>query len=690
MSEINSLKNLSRKSSVARSQEKVCEYIFPLSNEELNRKFSKTKKNSITERETESRSKPKTGGGESVNVRELNSSLRHTNKSYTDTGGIYIYLFRNNDPFFLGKKMLITEKLYRNWEQFIISVIKNVELVNSSCRIFDLTGREIEDCSELIDGGKYIVTCKTERLNLNINYRTSKENKEYQLQKGMEEQKKHLKMNEKYRKKKNHWIYQKEQQRLNDLENKREVIEQGEKEKRIEYASKKRELLKKIKIERIDQEERRIRFKQKNRENGNYVINQSLVTIEPEKVFDRESKGYRIYLHKNGDYYSTGTRFILNFNNSSSLLAMIINIRETFPSEFWFARRIFDINTCKRIQKIEEIVDENHYIITGKELLRKEQMYRTETEEVTKIDPIIIHVYPNGDALSIPTNIRVTSQKFPTFEKLIRYIDGNMHLITGCIKILYNMSGKKITSIEQLENEQEYVAASYNEPFYNIKYNINAYKKNRRRNDNKNNTLNGENNGNNEENNNNSKNGNAKIANNDDNNDRNDNKSESVNIYRSMSKDGNENEGRSRSITENMEYTKVSHSRSASDHKNINKADPECLRKVKTEQGSTLRSERINKNSRPQTSKEEDKTISNEVNEAISNEVDEVIPNEVDEVISNEIDEAISRPQSSKKVDEAISSSQSSNEENEEKLKQFTSRSSTTNHNLALPRKSED
>jgi len=52
-----------------------------------------------------------------------------------------------------------------------------------------------------------------------------------------------------------------------------------------------------------------------------------------------------------------------------------------------------------------------------------------------------------------------------------------MHLITGCIKILYNMSGKKITSIEQLENEQEYVAASYNEPFYNIKYNINAYKK---------------------------------------------------------------------------------------------------------------------------------------------------------------------------------------------------------------------
>jgi len=647
MSEIKSLKNLSRKSSLGRSQEKICEYMFPLSNEELNRIFSKTKKSSFSERETESRSKSKTNGSESI--KELTSNSRHTNKSYTDTGGIYIYLFRNNDPFFLGKKMLITEKLYRNWEQFIISVIKNVELVNSSCRIFDINGREVEDCSELVDYGKYIVTCKTERLNLNINYRTTKENKEYQLQKGMEEQKKLLKMNEKYRKKKNHWIYQKEQQRLNDLENKREVIEQGEKEKRIEYASKKKELLKKFKIERIDQEERRIRFKQKNRESGNNEINHSLVTIEPEKVFDRDSKGYRIYLHKNGDYYSTGTRFILNFNNSSSLLAMIINIRETFPSEFWFARRIFDINTLKRIQKIEEIVDENHYIITGKELLRKEQIYRTETEEVTKIDPIIIHVYPNGDALSIPTNIRVTSQKFPTFEKLIRYIDGNMHLITGCIKILYNMSGKKITSIDQLENEQEYVAASYNEPFYNIKYNVNSYKKNKKHNRSKSyaprSRMNEEYNGDNTEN-------------------INNNGERSRNICKN-----NDSRIRSRSVAENTRIR--SHSRSASDYRNINKTDPKDLRKIKTATGSTLRSEMKNDDLKSCLAK-------NKTKEKISVSINSN-PN-----IFNETEPR------RKLADYRLSNKGYTRIENQaegDEIKQFTSESGTTNYNLSMPRK---
>jgi len=89
-------------------------------------------------------------------------------------------------------------------------------------------------------------------------------------------------------------------------------------------------------------------------------------------------------LHKNGDYYTTGTRFVLNFNNSSSLLAMILSIREN-QKEFWNARRIFDINTFKRIQKIEEIEDNKHYIITGKELLRKDQPYRTVPDEVVKV-----------------------------------------------------------------------------------------------------------------------------------------------------------------------------------------------------------------------------------------------------------------------------------------------------------------
>jgi len=63
---------------------------------------------------------------------------------------------------------------------------------------------------------------------------------------------------------------------------------------------------------------------------------------------------------------------------------MILSIRETL-SDFWYARRIFDINTFKRIQKIEEIEDDKHYIITGKELLRKDQSYRTIPDEVKKV-----------------------------------------------------------------------------------------------------------------------------------------------------------------------------------------------------------------------------------------------------------------------------------------------------------------
>jgi len=656
---------------IGKSQEKVCEYMFPLSSKDLTRKTTRSKSNVGTSTfndnnnngGTRSRSRTRINGyngGENDSKNDLIASTRNSNKSYTDTGGIYIYVFRNSDPFFLGKKMLVTEKLYRNWEQFVISVIKNVDLVKSTCRIFNLnSGKEINDCSELIDGEKYIAACKHEKLNLNINYRTTQENKEYQLQKDAEEQKKIMLINERYRKKKNNWIFQREQKRLNDLENKREVI--VHKERGVEEYSKKRELLRKFKLERIDQEQKRIRYKQKNREIGNRVINRSLTTVEPEKIFDRETKGYRIYLHKNGDYFTTGTRFVLNFNNSSSLLAMILSIRENHK-EFWNARRIFDINTFKRIQKIEEIEDDKHYIITGKELLRKDQPYRTVPDEVIKIDPMIIHVYPNGDGLSIPTNIRVTSQKFPTFEKLMRFIDGNMHLITGCIKILYNMQGKKITSIDQLENEQEYVAASYNEPFYNIKYNINSFKRHRRYTCNRN--------ASNDEN-----------KNTDEKNNRSEGRSESRNRSRSESRNKSSSRTRSMSVGKDRSMSMKSHSRSVSEIKDINKDDPVSLRKVKTEQGTSLRSSMKNMNdNRPITSKPNSEVelkscLSKTKSKEKTNVVIDSNPN-----ILNEVE--LERKTSPK----AHSRRQS---QKEEELKQFTSETTNTNHDLTIPRKSD-
>jgi len=167
----------------------------------------------------------------------------------------------------------------------------------------------------------------------------------------------------------------------------------------------------------------------------------------------------------------------------------------------------------------------------------------------------------------------------------MRFIDGNMHLITGCIKILYNMSGKKITSIDQLENEQEYVAASYNEPFYNIKYNINSFKRHRRYTCNRN--------ASNDEN-----------KNNDENNNRNGGRSVSRNRSRSESRNRSRTRTRSMSVGKERPTSMRSHSRSISEIKDINKDDPVSLRKVKTEQGTSLRSSMKNMNdNRPVTSK---------------------------------------------------------------------------------------
>jgi len=342
---------------------------------------------------------------------------------------------------------------------------------------------------------------------------------------------------------------------------------------------------------------------------------------------------------------------------------MILSIRETFP-DFWYTRRIFDINTFKRIQKIEEIEDDKHYIITGKELLRKDQAYRTVPEEVKKIAPMVIHVYPNGDGLSLPNNIRVTYQKFPTFEKLIRFIDEKVHLITGCIKILYNMSGKKITSIDQLENEQEYVAASYNEPFINIKYNINSYKKHRRRYTyyRSNNTLD-ENKNANEENNN-----------------------------RCRTRCRTVSVGKVGKTSQNEATTpKRNHSRSFSDYKDINKEEPNSLRKVKTEQGSGLRSSLKSSanSSRSKTDLELKSCLSKTKSKEKANVVIDSNPNIFED---GKEPKRILSPSSSRSRSQSQSRSHSRAQSatKEEDLKQFTSEATNTNHDLAMPRKSDD
>ena len=123
MTDINTIENTN---SIGKSQEKVCEYMFPLSSKELSRKSLKNKNVSTSNDNfegdgTKSRSRTRGKGinGEGDSANDLTASSRNSTKSYTDTGGIYIYVFKNNDPFFLGKKMLVTEKLYRNWEQVL-------------------------------------------------------------------------------------------------------------------------------------------------------------------------------------------------------------------------------------------------------------------------------------------------------------------------------------------------------------------------------------------------------------------------------------------------------------------------------------------------------------------------------------------------------------------------------------------
>ena len=68
-----------------------------------------------------------------------------------------VRLFRNGDAYTRGKKVIVTPKIYKNFEQLLYNVSNDIKLVNGAVRkIYDLEGRAVLSLDDLQEGGSYI------------------------------------------------------------------------------------------------------------------------------------------------------------------------------------------------------------------------------------------------------------------------------------------------------------------------------------------------------------------------------------------------------------------------------------------------------------------------------------------------------------------------------------------------------
>ncbi|EDW99417.2 serine/threonine-protein kinase GE16371 [Drosophila yakuba] len=85
-----------------------------------------------------------------------------------------------------------------------------------------------------------------------------------------------------------------------------------------------------------------------------------------------------------------------------------------------------------------------------------------------------IKFYRNGDRFYPGVTIPVSNERYRSFERLFedltRLLEENVK-IPGAVRTIYNMCGKKITSLDELEDGQSYVCSCNNENFKKVEYN---------------------------------------------------------------------------------------------------------------------------------------------------------------------------------------------------------------------------
>ncbi|KNE54839.1 hypothetical protein AMAG_17710 [Allomyces macrogynus ATCC 38327] len=212
----------------------------------------------------------------------------------------------------------------------------------------------------------------------------------------------------------------------------------------------------------------------------------SLSTEKP--IFQANSKGYRVAVFRNGDLLTPPARMVLSFRNCHTFDQLMVEMTTSLRLKEGRVKRLFDAESFRPIKTLHDLHDGQNLIASGTSDAAKRITYPlvdfSVPTEVRRISQMatdkgkVIHVFPNGDTLHTGVKVTVTAFRFKNdLKKLIEYLAHEVPLYTGRLTALYTTSGEQVTVIEQLAHNGTYVAVSGTDPFLAVKYNADAYRR---------------------------------------------------------------------------------------------------------------------------------------------------------------------------------------------------------------------
>lgn len=358
-----------------------------------------------------------------------------------------VRLFRNGDAYTRGKKVIVTPKIYKNFEQLLYNVSNDIKLVNGAVRkIYDLEGRAVLSLDDLQEGGSYIAAG-----------------------------------NEPFRK---------------------VLYKLKEDEKNSSLSSLER--LSGVKP-RTRRKTRRIMFLPllAAKSDGEYAPAEN-------QLFGPTSKAFRVAVFTNGLPGIPPMRLVLNYRNCKSIDQVLGTISAAMERRIIKLIDLDGETPIKELQGIKDgmnivAVGGEGFKKAAYPLINAAASQfdlRTEVDDT----PHILTFFPNGDSYSHGHTFTLRRSRLKNFRKVLDLLNKSITLFTGRINKIYSIDGHRIESIDELldrdlldarlhsadphhkaaspepqlpqptSRRRSFVVVSGEDAFINIEYNINRIK----------------------------------------------------------------------------------------------------------------------------------------------------------------------------------------------------------------------
>ncbi|KAJ3192859.1 hypothetical protein HK101_005836 [Irineochytrium annulatum] len=347
-----------------------------------------------------------------------------------------IRVFRNGDMFNAAKRFVVSQRIYRNFEQFLLNVSMDLGLANGAVRkIYTIEGdKVVRDLSEIEDGGIYVASAGEHyrsipypiTSDMNVGYVPGRQAAAGGAGGG------------------------------GAAPARKPVLRRGGWGVR-------------------PKEEEDSREKEKER------------LLKDPPIFMPSSKGYRVVLYRNGDI-TAPMRIVLNYRNCKSTDHLLSTVNGQMRLKSGMVRKFYDAESGRKIRNLKDISDGQTLVAAAWEAFIPARYpivnpnLQLETHKEAEI-PKSVTFYPNGDSYHHGFTISMTKSRYPNLKKLIDHINITIDLPGGRVTRIHGMDGRRLDSIERLfttlehptdaSHPRSFVISCADDPFYPVPYDIN-------------------------------------------------------------------------------------------------------------------------------------------------------------------------------------------------------------------------